>query len=45
MWYSTSPVSNKIGFGAWHASCSGDGSLSNPDTKSQNGLLVFEPKK
>ena len=39
----TSPVSNSIGLGAWQASCSGEGSLSSPETKSQKGLVVFEP--
>ena len=39
----TSPVSNKIGFGAWQFSCSSSGFFNNPETKSQNGLLELAP--
>ena len=38
-----SPVSSNIGFGAWQATCSGEGSLSKPEMKSQNGLPVTTP--
>ena len=39
----TSPVSSRIGFGAWHASCSGVGSFSKWLTMSQKGLDSFVP--
>ena len=38
-----SPVSRRIGFGAWHSTCSGEGSWSRPDMKSQNGFPVITP--
>ena len=41
--YPTSPVFKRIGLGAWQAFCSWEGFFNNPETKSQNGLDVFEP--
>ena len=38
-----SPVSRRIGFGAWHSTCSGEGSWSRPDIKSQKGFPVITP--
>ena len=40
---SISPVSRRIGFGAWQASCSGLGSFNRPEMKSQNGFPVRSP--
>ncbi len=39
----TSPVSSKMGFGEWQASCASDGSFSSPETKSQNALPSVSP--
>ena len=41
--YCISPVSSRMGLGAWQASCSGVGSFSRPDMKSQNGFPVNTP--
>ena len=38
-----SPVSRRIGFGAWHSTCSGEGSCRRPEMKSQNGFPVITP--
>ena len=41
--YISSPVSRRIGLGAWHSSVSGLGSFSSPEMKSQNGFPVKSP--
>jgi len=37
------PTSSKIGFGAWHAICSGVGFAINAETNCQKGFVEFFP--